>query len=262
MNWYTKYIQKKRYTEQPKKPFTRQDFINLIPKDAHVLEIGPFYSPLLKSKKVKYFDILDQKALKKRAVKINQQKNVKNIPLIDYVSPTGKLEVVKEKFDIVISSHVIEHQIDLIAHLQDVTGILNKAGLYYLLIPDKRYCFDHYINVSDLPEVVARHYENRKSHSLKSVIEHRAFTTHSDSIRHWNKDHGDASHNQRKRIDVAVEDFKKSKGRNIDVHAWYFTPKSFEELITSLKKLGYINLSVKKIYKTERNSLEFFAILE
>lgn len=49
-----------------------------------------------------------------------------------------------EKFDVVIASHVLEHMDDLIFSLRDIAGIMKPGGLFCIVYPDKRYCFDHF----------------------------------------------------------------------------------------------------------------------
>ena len=68
--------------------------------------------------------------------------------------------------------------------------MLLPGGCYVIIIPDKRYCFDHFINETTIADVVNMNVNKVKNHSVKSVIEHRGLTCHNDSVRHWNNDHG------------------------------------------------------------------------
>ena len=236
----------------------RSNFLNSIPKQGDTLEIGPFYSPIWTGNIVKYFDILSQEDLVTRARSITGQNNIKSVPYIDYVSSKGDLRIIERKFDSVVSSHVVEHQLDFIGHLQAVSNLLEKMGKYYMVIPDKRYCFDHFNNESTIAEVISANIEKKERHSLKSVIEHRALTTHNDSYRHWNGDHGDIE-NKIDKIKAAISEY--NTGAYIDVHAWYFTPESFKKIIMQLNDLDIINLKVKRLYPTPKGSLEFYVIL-
>jgi len=239
----------------------RSLFINSIPKSGEVLELGPFYNPICKGSQVKYFDILSQEDLKERAKaeNITNSDRINKIPFIDYVSPTGDLRIINAKFDAVVSSHVIEHQLDFINHLQTVSNLLKDTGKYFLIIPDKRYCFDHFNNESTIAGIINNHVEKREKHSLKSVIEHRAFTTHNNAGRHWAGDHGTIEGNNQKVKDAITE---YNTGAYIDVHAWYFTPDSFSHIIKSLHELGYIDLKIRELYPTPYGSLEFYVVLE
>jgi hypothetical protein len=129
----------------------RAGFLAMIPKDRPILELGPFFAPTMTGESVRYFDVLDQEQLRSRARYMGLPDE--RSPHIDFVSPTGDLSIVTDKFD-TVSSHCVEHQADLGKHLIDVASILNMGGRYYLLIPDKRYCFDHFLGESTITDVL------------------------------------------------------------------------------------------------------------
>jgi SAM-dependent methyltransferase len=241
----------------------RENFIKLIPDSGAVLEIGPFYHPVTSGDKVRYFDVLDSAGLKMRAETIGA--DPKNIPsLIHYVSPTGELSSVPDRFEAVISSHCIEHQPDLIKHLQDVAELLVDRGCYFLLIPNKRYCFDHFIDETTIADVIDAHVEHRRVHALRSVIEHRALTTHNDAARHWRGDHADPDYGLTiaERTRRALGEFTAASGNYIDVHAWQFTPESFREITALLCRLGYSSMRPLRVYDSPYGTHEFTAILQ
>ncbi len=237
----------------------REEFAGLIPADADALEIGPFCKPLLHGPRAKYFDVMDKPALEQRARGIGLPEAI--APQIDYVSAVGDLAVVDANFDYVLSSHCIEHQPDLIAHLQQVSRILRLNGRYLMLVPDKRFCFDALISESTIADVLDAHHSGRKTHSLKSVIEHRALTTHSDCSRHWQGDHGSVQDEGAGRVLASIQEFNAANGGYVDVHAWYFTPQSINSLCGLLSEAGYIDLYVERLYPTRLNSIEFWVVL-
>jgi hypothetical protein len=241
-------------------PFlTRELFVNTIPENSKVLEIGPFTIPSIKGPRVDYFDVLSKDQLIERAKKHKYPYD--ECPDIKFVSPTGNLSIVNEKYDYVISSHCIEHQPDLIKHLIDVNNILVDNGKYCLVIPDKRYCLDTFLSVSVIQEVLSAHAEKRKVHTLRSLIEHRAFITHNKAWLHWIGKHGKI-YNNTERIKAAYNEYFESNGKYLDVHAWQFTPTSFEKIILSLYQLNLITFKIDKLYPTKPGELEFYAILK
>jgi SAM-dependent methyltransferase len=211
-------------------------------------------------KNVRYFDVLTQEELVQRAAK--QGIPSANPPKIDYVSPNGDLSIVEGKFDFVISSYCIEHQPDLIKHLQDVERVLKPGGSYFILAPDKRYCHDHFMFESTIAEVVCAHHEGRRVHPLRSVIEHLAMSAHNDHFRHWSGDHGEEMDNFAARWKDAMQVYTNSKGGYVDVHSWYFTPASMRKTISTLNELGYLKLECVRCYHTRRNNNDFWAILK
>lgn len=237
---------------------SRPDFLRLIPKDLRCLEIGPFDAPCLHGENVDYFDLMSQKEMADRATQLNR--NPDSVPFIKWYSTEGHLDIINEKYDIVFSCHSIEHQFDLVRHLQEVSNILESKGFYFLIIPDYRYCFDAYLFPSSIADVLDAFENGRSRHTLKSVLEHRVLTTHNDPVRHWAGDHGtlDLSFVN---IGNAIEEYKKVSD-SVDVHAWQFTPESFRQIIKLLFDLRMTNLKISRCYQTLRNNFEFMAILE
>ncbi|MFK7968589.1 MAG: hypothetical protein AB8B68_05545 [Rickettsiaceae bacterium] len=246
-------------------PFiSRPEFINLIDTNQKILEIGPFIYPSLKGKNVKYFDVQNRDGLIARAKidKGHDLDNIDTLPDIDFVHLHGDLKSVPEKFDIIYSSHLIEHTVDLIQHLNDVEALLNSEGKYYLFIPDKRFCFDHFIPDSRLSGVIATHEARPIIHSLENTLISHCESGHSWPDRHWNRDHevvtGATDLSCYKRV---LQLFKDADGTYIDMHKWRFSPESFELIINQLIELGFIHLEIEKIYGTPPQSNEFQVVL-
>ena len=238
----------------------RDGLVALVPRDSPLLEIGPFTKPVFRGGGVSYFDVLDREGLIERARAHGQP--TEGCPEIDYVSPTGDLSVVDRQFASVFSSHCIEHQPDLVAHLQAVERLLDAGGRYFMMIPDKRYCFDHFLPESTLANVILAHSERRRVHTFQSVHEHAALTTHNEAARHWAGDHIDPrAHLVEERGEKARADFEVANGGYLDVHAWQFTPASFRALMLGLFSSGLTSLMPERVYNTTHGNLEFSAIL-
>ncbi len=223
-----------------------------------VLEIGPFCNPTMSGNNVQYLDILDENELRDRAIRLGI--NPERCP--EQIHYLGDLDGIAETFDAVVSSHCIEHQPDLIHHLTGVARVLPPDGSYFLFVPDKRYCFDHFIPQSTVAEVVQAHRERRTKHILRSVIEHNALNTHNDPGLHWAGQH-DVGHGKdlAGRINDAIKLYDTSE-EYLDVHAWYFTPETFVEIFTALRDCGISPLKLTEIYTTKQNESEFFAVLK
>lgn len=226
------------------------------------LEIGPLNNPFVKSARVKYFDVWNAEDLRRRTK--NFGLNSDSVPeVIHYVEPHGDLSIVPEKFDIVFSSHCIEHQPDLVRHLQNVNRLLKDGGVYILFIPDKRYCFDYYRQETTLFGVIEAFVKVHSLHTFRNLAEAYCSTTHNDAGRHWQGDHG-AVELKKKNFVQAISDYEKSLsgGGYVDCHAWCFTPKVFGEIINGLNKLDLVTLSVHRLCHTLRGRQEFCAVLK
>jgi hypothetical protein len=230
-------------------------------REGELLEIGPLNRPMLQGSYVKYFDLLPTDALKLRAA--TEGLDPTSVPEINYFNENGSLLEIKERFHGVMSSHCLEHQPDLIRHLNEVSALLSgNDSRYYVVVPDKRYCFDALLPESGTCEVMSA-YENRLvKPSIWKVIEHRAFTTHNDSVRHWQGDSGCLGEDLKEKVNLAIAEFHASQGKYIDVHCWQFTPQSFMKVMNDLYNLKLIEFTVEEIFETSPNSLEFYAILK
>jgi SAM-dependent methyltransferase len=235
----------------------RENLLAFIDDDCSILEIGPFWQPLKRGPNVEYLDILDAAQLRERAARTRGDPN--GVP--DTIHYVGGLDRVDRSYDVVLSSHAIEHQPDLVHHFQEIEHILKPGGGYFLIIPDKRYCFDHFIAESSIADILASHRDRRKGHTLKSVIEHRALTTHNDALRHWQGDHGNRERRRSERVKAALEEYDRADGASIDVHAWCFTPSTFRAIVATLRDLGLIGLEIAGVYHPAFGRNEFCAIL-
>ena len=238
---------------------TRIDFAALVPRDAHSLEIGPFYNPLLRGPNTKYFDRQTQAELISRAASL--QMPTGGVPHIDFVSHTCDLTIVDETFDNVFSSHCIEHNPDLIGHLQIVERLLVPGGRYFVIAPDKRYCFDHYRAPSTIADVIPAHEERRTLHTLANVLGSHVLSTHNDCGRHWAGDHGSYMAESERRTREGLGQYQQAAGTYLDLHGWFFTPASAKALFCQLPPLGYTSLKLERLYPTRRDQNEFWFVL-
>ncbi len=206
-----------------------------------VLEIGPFDRPASPNymnalAKVEYADWMGTDDLMARAATL-PDRNPTGVPHISYVVTDSLSASIQRKYACVISSHMIEHVPDLVTHLQDIQSLLEPGGAYLFIAPDKRDCFDHCLPESALPEVITAYLEKRTRPSLRSVIEHRAFTVPkyklgADPVRHPSRDLWPI-------IRSAQREFQEST--YVDVHCWYFTPESLSQIVNALIELGLIS---------------------
>ena len=142
-----------------------------------------------------------------------------------------------------LSSCASGHQPDLIRHLNDVSSKLTDNGRFAMLIPNAKYCFDAQLPLTKISDIFNAHQEQRKRHTIGSVIEHRALTTHNDPIAHWKNSRAEAEyqHLDPGRIQAAIAEYHASAGAYIDVHCWQFEPHTLADMLRTLITLGAIN---------------------
>lgn len=111
------------------------------------LEIGPSHNPVAPKREGFDVDIVDhmsQEGLKQKYSEHDVDTNT--IEHVDFVW-NGELlsELIgrTDYYDWIIASHVIEHIPDPISFRQQCQRLLKPEGKLALIVPDKRYCFDH-----------------------------------------------------------------------------------------------------------------------
>lgn len=237
----------------------RAGLLRLVQAESSILEIGPFNAPAVHGSHVKYLDAFDKPRLIQRAIGYGIDPT--NIPEIDYVSPSGSFEMVDRKFSAAFGSHSIEHQPDLIRHLQQVSGILEEGGRYYIICPDKRFCFDHFIAETTPVDVLSAYWLKVDNHQPRSFIAQRLYyTEQTDPSLHWAGDHGKPRHETMDLdADALFAGFPFSKYE--DTHAWQFTPRAFFDALSTIHAVGLTDFYPERVFQTPRNTFEFTVIL-
>lgn len=236
----------------------RENLIGLIDPALKILEIGPFCQPVFVGPTVRYLDVLDAEGLAGRAAETGM--DASRCPAeIHYTN--GLAEAAGAEFDIIFSSHNIEHQPDLIGHLNEAAAALSDTGLYVLLIPDKRYCFDHFLPETTVAEVVEAHIEKRRVHAPRHVIEHIALTCHNDAVEHWKGQHGVRPDGTDGRLPGAIARISQAAGDYVDVHAWKLTPLVLREILSALNQSRLVEMEAVRIYDTPCLRNEFGVVL-
>ncbi|CAB4329789.1 unannotated protein [freshwater metagenome] len=242
---------------------SRDDFcarVNAYAAEHSALEIGPLGSPTITVPHAEFFDILPTNELRIKAAQSGH--DPEKVPNIDWVSPTGDLNIVTRRYQLIYSSHVIEHQPDLVRHLQNTAQLLTDDGIYVMAIPDKRYCFDHFFDESTFDDVVKAHDERRKVPTQDAYVRSVAQATHNEPGRHWAGDHGRDHDRVDEMVVSASKAYKQANGAYLDVHTWYFTPESFVSILAQLHEAGLSPWRVRKMQPTLANTFEFYVVLD
>ena len=263
-------------------------------------EIGPLPAPLCcrPPARVKYVDAFTTKELKEHYAS-DPNVDTASIVDVDYVwRGEHYSDLIKERFDSVVTSHNIEHVPCLVSFLNSLESVLRSGGSIYLAVPDKRYCFDHFKSDSSISDVLDAFFEKRQTLPPSALVRQALLVTHNEAMRHWKGDHGSPAFSnpeefvfrlKRMSGDVAhpavSEDTpplseKREAGTGPgmlkglhalyqldasvhtgDQHAWIFTPGSFAEIIFLLNYLGLTELFVDRLHPTAYGSHEFYVIL-
>lgn len=242
-----------------------------ITKTQQGLEIGPSHSPCVPKRKgycVEIVDYLDREGLREHYK--GHDVDLDAIEEVDYVWNGGSyLELIQKPgfYDYIIASHLIEHTTDFLGFLQDCSRLLKPDGVLKLAVPDKRYCFDHYRDVTGLSQVLNNAYNPAGLHSPGRVAEYLTNVVRKKEKISWKKpwiswlNRRDGAYtfiHGREEVKETVRRVREEQ-LYVDIHHYVFTPAAFELLIYDLRILGLTDLKIEKSYGTRGN--EFIVAL-
>jgi len=240
-----------------------------VPEDARILEIGGGYNPrYLKSRYRNAFhlDHCNTAELRaKYAAMPEVAHHVHRIQEVDFVFAGAPIETVIPadlRFDVIYGSHVLEHQVDLIGHLQSLEKLLAPGGRVIEIIPDYRRCFDVLRYPSVTSDALVVHMKQPPIHQGKQVFDSMSRSisanpgrpvTAADLIK------ARFSHSLRSAYE-AVMALEAPGAAYQDMHAWTFRPESFRLLMIELLLLGLTRLRPTVVSPSYDN--QFCAVLE
>lgn len=231
-----------------------------VPRDGRILEIGGGYNPRFPKDEYKYAKHLDHadrnELVKKYENDIYAGSLINRIQEIDYVVDSRSMsEVIGEAacFDLIYSSHALEHIIDLVEHLRDLSKYLEANGSIILELPYLRACFDAFRFPTTTADVLFQHYYGKSVHSGRNV-----FDAFGNGINHFEP-------RELSRVDrnslaflyplqnslSRMHESMKMGCKYHDMHSWTFSPESFYLMMVELVLLDKVDLYpvyVSKIY--------------
>jgi predicted SAM-dependent methyltransferase len=241
-----------------------QIILDQIDKNGFGIEIGPSHNPIAPKKAGYNVEIIDHAS--KEILKNKYDNNdlvISKIEDVDFVwsgenyaDLTGK----KHHYDWIIASHLVEHTPDLISFLNNCDSILNDTGVLALVIPDKRYCFDHFRPITGLSGIIDSHFSKNKIHTPGTVAEYFMNVVRKSDQLAWEQNTtGDYDFCHTMAETKTALSTVINAGLYLDVHAWCFVPNSLRLIIEDLFSLDLIKLREAKFLETING--EFYVTL-
>jgi predicted SAM-dependent methyltransferase len=225
-----------------------------------VLEIGPAHYAILPKREgfnAKTVDYLDRDGLVEKYREFSQY-SADDIEDVDFVLPPGAamVDVISDRFDLVLASHVLEHTTSVIDFLNECTRLLADGGVIALVVPDHRYCFDRFRERSSLSRVIDASLNPPEVHTVGTLAE---FTL--NAVKHRGETSWAPGHQGTYQLVHSLEKAKQNaelarSGTYVDVHNWIFTPHHLRLLLQDLWSLDLI--SVREAFFHGTVGHEFF----
>ena len=133
-----------------------------------------------------------------------------------------------------------------------------------LAIPDKRYTFDYFRELTTTSDIIDTYLNKIRRPSPKQIYDFYSKVANVNIVDAWN-DVVDLKNSERLYTEEQAMDFCVESIKNktyVDVHCTVYTAQSFMDLLKELFHLDLTNFKVHKFYEPERYSLEFILILE
>jgi predicted SAM-dependent methyltransferase len=238
-----------------------------VPRGGRLIEIGPSFSPIAPKAEGWNTLVVDHLTREGLVAKYTGHPgvDVARIEDVDVVWTGGPIVEAVDRslhgtFDAFIASHVIEHTPDLLAFLGTATTLLKQDGVVVLAIPDKRYCFDFFQPLTTAGQVLAAAREQRTRHTPRLAFDYLAYSAADGDSHAWGQ-HPVTRLRLPHTLEQARGYFEAASRSTdyIDLHAWRFTPASFELLLLDLAWLGETDWRVERT--TPASGCEFFAWL-
>lgn len=219
------------------------------------LEIGPGPYPVMPKSAGYKVEIIDCDTREKLQEKFRAYKSEHPIEEVDYLwsgqtysDLTGK----NNHYDWIVACHVIEHTPDLIAFLKDCETVLNDNGVMALVVPDKRYCFDHFRPLTGLARVLDSYAGQNRNHSEGTAAEYFMQVVSRGGQNDWHSfSMGKFAHIHTPQEAIGAIRAIRDQNQFLDLHAWCFVPSSFRLLMHELYLLGYTRMQEVAFYPTE-----------
>ena len=238
-------------------------------RKSRIIEIGPSYNPIAAKADGWNSHSVDHATQEELVEKYRCQPDVDvtRIEAVDFVWRSGPMadavpSDLHGTFDAFIASHVVKHTPDFIGFLDTAATLLSPEGVVILAVPDKRYCFDYFRPLTTTGRVLHAHTARRSRHERSVVFDHMAYVVRSEGNGAWGRapvGSLEFIHS----LDHAAQTFAAAREGDdsdyLDVHAWQFTPPSFELLLLELARLGETDWLVDRI--TPPTGCEFYVWL-
>ena len=227
------------------------------------IEIGPWFKPVVPKRvwDVAVVDFTDTDGLREIARTHNDRNIREAVDMVETVDVVWNGQALDEAclrlspqgYDFLIASHVFEHLPDLVTILQQVGRLLKPEGYLTLALPDLRFTFDFFRNVTTTADVLLAHRQKRTRHTPENLFMAESTNCWNQGMAMWPRQSEVSLHVVsllKPAYDIYLRELANlgdPETPYVDSHAWVFTPSSFRLLIVELHHLGLIPFQVLHI---------------
>lgn len=232
-------------------------------QDKKILEIGALNYPTFfkEDYDVYYLDWFSNEELEEKYPH-RRKGSVK----IDYViKSTDYAGTIKEKFDLIIANHVIEHIPNPIQWFKQIERLMNDDGFIFLSVPDRRCTFDYLRAETQIKDLIDRFQRDVSRPEVKDVFDQIFWHRPVKNDDYWQ---GRIKQKlNKRRFSNALEAWNTAEKKveeqgYVDIHCNVFTGESFQSLINHLFEAKLINFKIHHFADIQEPLKEFNVVLK
>ncbi len=231
-----------------------------------ILEIGPLDRPLLDkgpAYQLKYLDYADTATLRQN-ITGHPLRNPDAVVELDYVQGERLLsDVVTERFDLIVASHVLEHLPNLLGWLREAAKILKPGGKIFAVYPDRRYTFDLERPATSVGTLLENDLLQRTRPSPAAAFDQYYYHKNVDSNSLWQ---GYSAHQQKIPRTFppaqAMHAFQEAHRTYLNCHCNLLDLESLQEALSLSRQFGLQPFQVSRSLPTSKPYLDFIVLLD
>lgn len=236
-----------------------------LPLPAVALEIGAFDNPTVRARDgfgVRYADYFSSDELRRNHAG-NPRRDLSRIVEVDYLVKGPRVSpFVRDRVDLVVANHVVEHLCDPISWLCDIQTFCSADAAVFMAVPDRRFTFDYFKQPTDIGCLVRAHEEGKVQPDAYDVARMRHLHMRVDALALWDgapppERPGDERPTYRRILEQARLDAERGY---TDVHCTYFTADSFMHVFLELHRSQYIPWRPTLLGGVEQGGNEFYVL--
>lgn len=180
---------------------------------------------------------------------------------VDFILGSKLIDEVLEhdKFNYLVSSHVIEHIPDFIQFFKSAARVLKNGAKLIMYVPDKRYTLDVLRSVSGISDIEEAHNQRLRHPSRAMALDVYVNTDfNADTVGLWNKSYTAVRTRVASEATSIVDGLELSTA---DLHCFTFTPESFRILISHVIAMHVPVFELVEITETSKGHNEFIVDL-
>lgn len=242
---------------------SRNDWIRAeLARNGLALEIAPLDKPILDRTEwnVRYADHLDTDGLMRKYAS-HETVDKAAIQQVDYVVAAEGLAaaVGTDRFDAVISSHVLEHVPNPIRWLQDIHAICADGGKVVFAVPDRMRCFDSLRQPTVAADWLGAYLENAWRPSPRNVVDALLGECSWEDRITWDGEPTLQALRHNRQPSLALEMARQAVASSdyYDVHCWVVQPQELFAIFHVLAVLDLFPFSFSGFRATEGNEFLF-----